>query len=328
MSPYAPVAHRIEELGIRISTGRVHTSTSRVGELDATLARGRSHQAYHVAHGDRVALSDITRVTGKSDAPLLVWSIVIPPRTAEAYRRMGVQYADAAGNAWLEFGDVLIDIRGRRPVEEMHPRPLDKRSTNLFSAGRSKVIFALLTWPHLWEASKRELAHVAGVSVGLAHDSITLLEQSGYGKYSRMSRNHGLLDPWAAAYATARAPPITLGSYPGDFGAVVTTRESGEVLVSGESAAKDLIRPTTLTLYVEQPDPRLPVANRWRADGEPTIFVRRRFWHAPDERQDHPPGLGLRDAPWTIVYADLVSNDDPRLQNVAREWRDRHADPS
>ena len=79
------------------------------------------------------------------------------------------------------------------------------------------------------------------------------------------------------------------------------------VFVSGESAAEDLLRPASLTLYVQEFDPRLAVVNRWRSDGPANIVVRRKFWQVP---HDSDGGLaGVRPAPWP----------------VARQWRDRFA---
>lgn len=93
-----------------------------------------------------------------------------------------MQYLDAAGNAWIQFGDVLIDVRGR-------PRPVDAPRTpgsgNLFSVGRDQVVMALLAWPHRWEAPQRDVAAAAGVSLGQAHNTLTLLAQAEYATTGR-----------------------------------------------------------------------------------------------------------------------------------------------
>jgi hypothetical protein len=109
------------------------------------------------------------------------------------------------------------------------------------------------------------------------------------------------------------------------------------VFVSGESAAEDLLRPATLTLtlYVEQLDPRLLVVNKWRSEGPANIMVRRKFWQAPHDSsspggasRDPDGGLAwVRPAPWPLVYADLVTSGDPRVRTVARQWRDHFAGP-
>ncbi|MEJ7742890.1 MAG: hypothetical protein WKF73_10255 [Nocardioidaceae bacterium] len=36
-------------------------------------------------------------------------------RSADAFRKMGIAYADTAGNAYIRYATVVIDVRGRRP---------------------------------------------------------------------------------------------------------------------------------------------------------------------------------------------------------------------
>lgn len=76
----------------------------------------------------------------------MVATIFISPRSAESFRRAGIQYIDTVGNAWVEFGEVLIDVRGRHL-----PRDLGQRRRaiggNLFSTARAQVAFTLLAWP-------------------------------------------------------------------------------------------------------------------------------------------------------------------------------------
>jgi hypothetical protein len=60
-----------------------------------------------------------------------------------------------------------------------------------------------------------------------------------------------------------------------EIGPVRDVHSDDPVFVSGESAAEDLLRPATLTLYVEELDPRLPVVNKWRSNGPANIVVRR-----------------------------------------------------
>ncbi len=287
------------------------------------LTRGASTQAYTLIYGPAVKITD-TGPIGDDHAPTVVFTTYVAPRSAETFRRAGVQYLDAAGNAWIRFGDVLVDVRGwRRPASD--DRPAHATTGNLFSTGRAQVTFALLAWPHLWTAPQRELAHAAGVSLGQAHNTLTLLTEAGYGpdpvRYGRTE----LLDLWAAAFPTGLAKKLTLATYRGDIDTLQKVGADDGVFLSGEGVADDLLRPATLTLYVEELDPRLPVVNRWRSDGPSNIVVRRKFWHAPDNSD--APLVGVRPAPRPLVYADLASSDDPRVRTVAKEWRDRLAGP-
>ncbi|GAB3655577.1 type IV toxin-antitoxin system AbiEi family antitoxin [Actinocorallia lasiicapitis] len=319
--PLAGFDSALGAFGVAVSTGSGLQAVPYAQAVAVRLERGTSSQSYALLYGPEVRLADAGRFHGH-DLPSLIFTTFLSPRSAEALRRIGVQYVDTAGNAWVEFGDVLIDIRGRsRPPAAAPP----KRSTagNLFSAGRAQVVFALLAWPQLWDASQRELAGAAGVSLGQVHNARALLAEAGYGK--ELSAQTALLDLWAGTFPTGLAKKLALATYRGDVAEVRKAAPEDAVFVSGESAATDLLRPATLTLYVEELDPRLPIVNKWRSDGPGNILVRHKFWHAPDDSD--APSAGLRIAPWPLVYADLAVSDNPRVRSVAKEWRQRFAGP-
>lgn len=308
---------RLDELGIRAT----FLSSPRPRGAEIRLARGASAQQYSLLEGPAISAADIARAS-TADLPVLVLTTYAAPRTIDMFRRVGVQYLDAAGNAWIAFGDVLVDVRGRPRPDHAIPK---RAASNLFSSGRAQVVCALLAWPHLWFASRRDVARAAGVSTGQAHNALALLAEAGYDSVEVGPRQTSLLDLWAAAFPTGLAQSLTLASFHGGIDEIKVAKPGDIAFVSGEVAVNDVLRPATLTLYVDELDPRLPVVNRWRADGKPNIVVRRAFWHAPDENE---LADGLNIAPWPLVYADLLSGDDPRVRAAATQWRDRHAGPA
>jgi hypothetical protein len=323
---FTRITDRLGDSGVTVRFGPVRHIGRQLGGLTATLTRGGSAQEYDVIHGPSVRLADATRAElADSERPLLIWTAFASSKTADSFRRAGIQFVDAAGNAWLQFGEVLIDIRGRSRTDD-EPRPVHTSARNLFSAGRAQVVFALLAWPELWHATQRELARAAGVSVGLAHDALQLLKQTGYDWRANVPHQDGLLDHWAAAFPTGLAPRLALGQFRGEISEVKKVHGDDPIFVSGQSAAQDLVRPVTLTLYVAALDRHLPIINRWRSDGLPNIFVRQKFWQAPD--QSDVPLAGVSNAPWPLVYADLATSEDPRLRDTARYWKDRFARPA
>ncbi len=319
----ARFAARLSDLGVTAELGAALPAGPGVQMTTVRLTRGTSTRAYRLLYGPTVSLAD-AGLASEVEPPTLVITSFIAPRSAEAFRRAGVQYLDMVGNAWVEFDGVLLDIRGRPRPNDL-PVPAHKPAGNLFSTARAQVAFALLAWPQLWEAPRRDLAGAAGVSLGQAHNALALLTEAGYSRDPARPGQTELLDLWAAAFPTGLATKLTLARYRGEIGPVSDVRSDDPVFVSGESAAEDLLRPATLTLYAQELDPRLPVVNRWRSDGPANIVVRRKFWQVPN---DSDGGLaGVRLAPWPLVYADLVTSDDPRVRAVAREWRDRFAGP-
>lgn len=323
------IERRFEELDFTFQISRLFGPRSPTGTAIANVRRRAADETYYLAFGPAMTFSRATRFTSQAPPglPLLIASDYISEKSAGPLRGTGIQFIDAAGNAYIRFADVLVDVRGRRkPKTDPHALH-GQRPSNLFSPRRAQVVLALLTWPELAQANVRDVADASGVSLGQAHDTLMMLNESGYlsdGSDS-LHRRRELLEYWTAAYPTGLSPQLALASFRGEPQAASETIAGDMVFLSGESAAEHLIRPQTLTIYVETLDPRLPIASRWRADREPNIFVRKKFWSSPhmDERG---PG-GVRYAPWPLVYADLVASGDPRQREVAREWRDQHVGP-
>ncbi|HEX5202647.1 MAG TPA: type IV toxin-antitoxin system AbiEi family antitoxin [Actinoplanes sp.] len=331
------VRERLRELGVALDAEQTVPDAG----IDAvlTLSRGSQRQRYAAEAKAPMTLSSVIhdkpeRRGGLSD-PRLIIGDRISRRSADALRAAGIQFVDASGNAFITFGNVLIDVRGRtepaaltsgaRRQPDRPPHP-----TNLFSSRRSQVILALLSWPDLSDTTVREIAAASGVSTGQAHDTVLRLQQTGFlaPGSRRLERTDELLDLWTAAYLTGLGPRLALARYHGDPSRPLSGVTPGRpVYRSGESANDSgVVRPATLTIYLNHVDPRFPVLNRWDAspDREPNVFLRRKFWTSPraDEEQFAANG---QNAPWPLVYADLVATRDARLREVAQSWRARFA---
>lgn len=296
----------------------------------AIITRGRLRQTYAVVVKSQITLAAIAGIDHRwTPLPILVVGWRISARSADALHDAGIQYVDAAGNAYLSFGDVYVDVRGRRPTHSGNePASRASAAVNLFSARRAQVICALLTWPRLVHARVKDLAEAAGVSVGQAHETVGQLEHAGFVGPGGLRRQHDLLELWAAAYAAGLGSKLELGRFVGDPSPerVIGTDITAAPAISGEAAVGDLLgRRLTLTAYVNRFEPGLIIANRWRRDSEvrPNIFVRRRFWSS-DPAEDEYDAEGQLLAPWPIVYADLLATGNPRLSEIAQVWRDRH----
>jgi hypothetical protein len=151
---------------------------------------------------------------------------------------------------------------------------------------------------------------------------LSLLERAGFivPSSGQLNRTEELLDYWTAAYPTGLGKRLEIASYHGDpVKPLVMPDDKEQVFLSGESAdGTDIARPATFTCYVERLDPKLPIANRWTSDRDrpANIFVRQKFWTSP-----RAIDAGDRNAPWPLVYADLMAAKDARLRQVAVTWR-------
>ncbi|MDP9821786.1 type IV toxin-antitoxin system AbiEi family antitoxin [Nocardioides massiliensis] len=324
------VKERLAHIGLNLNLDRME-ETERHATALATISRGPARGTYLTIFGRGLTFTDVGRIRSVALADLLptfVATDYLTERTSAPLREAGIQFADLAGNAYVSFADVLVDIRGRRRPPSGGAAGRPRRPTNLFSPRRSQVVFAFLAWPHLVGANVREVARASGVSVGQAHDTLAKLGEAGYlvDGGTVIYRRDELMDHWTAAYPTGLGRRLGIASYRGEVPYVRKPQPDMPMFASGEYAASEFITPLTATFYVESMDRQLAIANRWRADQEPNIFLRHKFWSSP--AGDNGPLVGIRTAPWPLVYADLIASGDPRQREVARQWRERHAGPN
>lgn len=329
----AVLTDRLEEFGLQVDVWAHPAGGSDLRhDVEVELSRGAARQEFAMELKRHATLSHLRHdsATGRAVLPLLVGATTVSPRSADAFRRAGIQYVDASGNAWIHFGDVLIDVRGRRSERDAS-ETARARGGNVFSAARAQVAFALLQWPRSWKKPQRAVAEAAGVSLGQVNDALKMFREAGFGPGGHRSDSE-FLDLWVASFPSGLGQKLLLATYRGsieDFRKVDAEDPVfvGGAVISGELAADDLLRPEALTIYVAKLDPMLPVQNRWRSDGDANITVRRKFWTTPpDETNDYDgPLVGLRNAPAVLVYADLLASDNPRVRSVAPEWRNRIA---
>lgn len=318
---------RLAEYGLEIHASLTLEQLQEDQPQLAMIAHHRGAAKHLVCYTPTMTVSSLTADEREHDAPnpLLILGPKITERSADIFRRLGVNYLDQAGNAYIDFEGVHIDVRGRRAglvLDNMSAS--NSRRVNLFSTKRSQVIFAMLSWPELADASLRAIAYTSGVSLGQARETIVLLEEAGYLDNldeRRLNRGGELLDRWAAAFPSGIGAPSRQRAFFGDI-ANLRAPEGVALVVSGESALPQHLRPETLTLYVSDFTGKIAALNRWRSDREPNIFVRTRFWQDP--RDEPRPGT-VSVAPPALIYADMRSSRDGRLAEVA-DWMRKNDD--
>jgi hypothetical protein len=258
------------------------------------------------------------------EIPLLVVGPRIHESSARTFRARGIWYLDEAGNAYLRANGLLVDVRGRRGGASLSQESHHKRDpANPFSPRRAQVVFVLLSRPDLASAPLREIAHHAGVSVGIAKETIDTLVATGFVEqtvaYRHLVRSSELLDLWASTYAAGlgRANKIFVGG--GDVGDW-SVPDGVQFAVSGEQAVHNYIRHAeTLVLYIRTDEKRstptdLLLRNRWHRDSSGNITIRKMFWRDLDSLVENV-------APPILVYADLLAAHEPRQTQVAHELR-------
>lgn len=287
------------------------------------------------APGDLVRMSEVQPVQvwlprrgeaslatrASSGRPLLVIADRIHARTAQQLRDADVWFVDSAGNAFIAFGGVFVDVRGRRPEAVGEVDAGDTaRDVNLFSAKRAQVMFALLTWQELAAGSLRSIARAAGVSVGQAQQTMKLLEELGEMSGRNLTDPRKLFDTWVRLYPSGLAKSLRLKEFHGELDQL---QVGGLPLwLSGAAAVPEVMRAEDLTLYIDHSDGMLYTRNRWRTDREPNVFVRRKFWSVPGE-VSAGGSPKVRPVPSTLIYADLMASGDSRQKEAAQWLKER-----
>jgi len=278
---------------------------------------------------------EITRWGGDGAAcdAFLVVSAYVSESVGAKLRKLGVWFADAAGNAYLEIpGALLLFVVGRRPA----PSPSSK--ARWMSEQGAKILYELLACGPLVEATYRDVEESTGVSLGMISKLVSewvkdgLLERRGRGTYEIV---HGmrLLDMWVRAYADTLHPKIALGRFRplgrSDLSAVIAAAAEEMALdhltVGGEFAADQLTNGTTarsLRLYVpEEERGRVQRAFQLVPSPEGSVEICEAFAGDIGRMSDE---LGIRIAHPALVFAELLETDDARLGKQALAIRKRH----
>ena len=184
--------------------------------VDAYLSIGVDGRQtrYRVEFRHRVSAESALALPYSPRARLLMVVPRVSETVAEVWRANGVNFVDAAGNAYLRQPGVLLDVRGRREApsgEKPGSPPRWSRPAGLM------VVFALLCEAELSAAPYREIAGASGASLGSVHGAMADLERDGFVLTWRgrrtLERRRELLDRWVAAFTLELYPRLLLGRF-------------------------------------------------------------------------------------------------------------------
>lgn len=287
--------------------------------------RGHTHE-YVAEVADRTTAATVSRIAATLPRKALLVAPHVPPPVAMACREHGVHFADTAGNVFLDWGDLLLDVEGRRP--QRGPAARADRRLRAFQPSGLRIVFALLCRPDLAAAPYRAISEAAGVSVGSVHLVVKELADNGWVEERGgrvLHRTRELFDRWADGYVLNLDRRLVLGHYntgdprPWLAGRIDVAEFGGQW--GGENAAAILgtnLRPANAIVYLPVlPDDVLRRHRLRRTVPGGTIVFRERFWRFDGDRDVVPVPL---------VYADLVASGDPRQVEAARELRERDDD--
>ncbi|HEX6043773.1 MAG TPA: type IV toxin-antitoxin system AbiEi family antitoxin [Pyrinomonadaceae bacterium] len=252
------------------------------------------------------AIASISRIKKTGQHTALV-TRHINPSQAERLRRLGIEFFDTAGNAFLVYKGLYVFVCGRKA----RTTKLPARTARAFNPTGSRLVFALLCQPGLEAKPYRDLARAAGISLGAVDWIMKDLKSLGYlterGARSRHLVNRKqLLRRWVAAYPEQLRPKVLTGRYSPLADDNWWTKASlpADAFWGGEVGARLLTRylkPQTVTIYSESSLPKFQAQHGLRRDPSGEIELLRRFWNFDEwDRKD------LYVTPPLLVYADLI----------------------
>ena len=285
-------------------------------------AKSRLTPATHGA-----ATMQLQHAAATTGHPVLLVTEYLTPPMAKKLREQKQQFADAAGNVYLEAPGLLVFVTGRKPQAD----PLVPHAGKAQTMTGLKVTFALLCDPLLADAPQRAIAATAGVALGAVPAVLADLQRAGHvlvlAKRRQLHARKRLLDEWALDYARRLRPKTLQATYTvKDFDTWPQWQLDEGVIWGGEPAANllvDYLRPGVLTVYAQQLPPLLQARHQMRklrlAHLEGRVLEwRKPFWGAL-------PVAARPDAvPPVLVYADLLATGDARCIETAQMVYDQH----
>jgi len=257
------------------------------------------------------AYTQQTRLFQQEQKGLLVTGYVTP-QMADRMKEMGIQFIDAAGNAYINEPPLFIFIKGNR-LADRYPK---ERPTRAFQPTGLQVIFALLCNPGLEREPFRQIAEKANAALGTVGWVMEDLRNTGYlvdrGKRGRyLRRREELLNRWVTMYPDQLRPKNIVGRYDAQNVDWWKNEELTDFTAywGGEIAAAKLtkyLKPQIVTIYVKGEPGRLLLKHRIRKESEGNIEILRAFWKFQYEWEFgnlvHP----------ILIYADLLATGNKR----------------
>lgn len=323
--PFVRAAKLIElepPLGFRRFDAIVRIETT-AGVFDYLTEVKRSYLDVAVTR----AIAAVAREVARHNRKMLLFARYIPQPTARRLIDAGVEFADLAGNIhldldshyhWTVLGNRERAVAGRESAQT--PSTL-------------KMLFAMMANPESAQWTVRELAAEAGVSKSKAASSRrdylndgTIREVEGH---IQITDPQHLTDQLLSGYRQILRPHLAIGRFRSQERSVeaflVRLRQEAEVerlryALSGSIAAYQLqkfYKGSAATAFVQPSSADLLKRLRLLPDREGPITLLKAFGEVVFWRTMDHTSLAH---PW-LIYAELMSESDPRAHEAAEELR-------
>ena len=290
------------------------------------------------AAGLEHVLQQLKRYAQGSKARPLLLSNYIPLNLAERLVHTGVNFADAAGNVYLNWPDKLhIQIQGRKPKQIA-----EAKSERLTQPSGLRVLYALLTQPPENWGAYRDIAKTSGVALGSIAVVMRELKAKGYlvqeGRDKwRLTQKRKLLDLWVEGYGARLRPNLLIGRYqPGEANLEQTLQILRRELedkklswaITGGFAADILtrhFRGEQLSFFAQEWPLDLTRRLKWLPSDRGPVTVLRKFSPVVAFNLETPRSQSV--AHPLLVYAELIFQGRERELETAKIVYDKYLSP-
>lgn len=319
------VSHAIECLG-EVGGLKAGWQDKPQNSLDGYLIIEKDRQQYQFPaevkrefrHHHLMGLLDLKERYGK----LIVIADILPNKVKQALQQNHIAYVDGAGNIYIEVPELYILIEGKK-----QQRDVKKLRHRAFTKTGLKLVFHLLLDEELINATYRDIAALAGISLDTVSKTIASLQELDFivrldESHQKLVRKKDLLHRWIYQYGDKLKPALLVGNFrfldpstdwkklPVD---PVSTQWGGE---PGGDLLTNYLQPEIFTLYTQFSRAELMKQLRLVPDKNGPIEVYQRFWKSGQSEAQNVPSL--------LVYADLIYSGDPRNLETAQRIYERY----
>ena len=286
----------------------------------------------------RLAAQQAKNHSAAERADPLVLSEYVNDNVAQYLRGQGIQYIDAAGNAYLQTPDLHVWFRGGKPQ-----RPRTAEAATLQAAGL-QLLALLFVAPDAANWPYRRIAETAGIALGSVSHGMAALRAAGHLHLAAPRRKvlaggAALFEKWEFGYVARLRPTLrprvfrladgaSVNQVPNRLAAMTDV----SVLIGGEwvvALKTGHLRAERVTIHVPRGDMLQPLAKALKLvpDANGNVDVIEHFgagdvWRWPDAG---PAAL----AHPILVHAEASRNAaDDRVREATRDLFDRYIAPT
>jgi hypothetical protein len=284
-------------------------------------------------------VQQLKRYTKGTKAKPLLFTTYVFPNLAERLTDTGVNFADTAGNVYLNCpGKLHIQIQGKRPTQIA-----EARSERLTQPSGLRILYALLTQPSENWGTYRDIAKAAGVALGSIAVVMRELKAKAYliekgPDQWRLTQKRKLLDLWVEGYGARLRSDLLIGRYQPNEARLEQTlqglRNELEArniswALTGGFAADIFIhhfRGEHLCLYAQDFPLEITRKLKWLPSDRGPVTVLRKFSPLVAFQLEGPESQPI--AHPLLVYAELIFQGRERELETAKMLYDRYLSSS